>query len=179
MLPNPMQCTALGVLHSPFKVHLGTPRQPGVGDRRDGRIEIYHGYQNLLKDLDGFSHVWVLGWLHHAHGWNDLVQPPRDDQKRGLFATRSPHRPNPIGLSVFEIRRIEGRHVHIGPHDLHDGTPILDLKPYLPYADAIPDAHSGWVGELGSESRSSDELDHRPWPGARPATDNDEPESDR
>ncbi len=149
----------VAVVRSPFRVHAGTPRQPGVGDRHAGAIVVRHGYQNLLKDLDGFSHVWVVAWLHVSYGWNDLVVPPRDTHKRGLFATRSPHRPNPIGISAVELLSIDKRVLHIGAHDLLDGTPVLDLKPYVPYADAIPDAKAGWVDQLGDDAGP----DHRDW----------------
>lgn len=152
----------VGVFRSPFRVHLGTPRQPRVGEEREGRIEILPGFQNLLKDLDGFSHIWVLAWLHHARGWNHQVRPPRDGQLRGLFATRAPHRPNPIGLSALELLRIEKRELVVGAHDIHDGSPILDVKPYLTYTDSIPDARCGWVDELGDAAGP----DHREWPGA-------------
>ena len=95
----------------------------------------------------------------NARGWNDLVQPPRDSQKRGLFATRAPHRPNPIGISLVELRAVRKRVLHIGPHDLLDGTPVLDVKPYLSYADSVPDARHGWVDELGEDAGP----DHRDW----------------
>ena len=142
----------VGVFRSPHGYHHGTPRQPRVGDDRPGRIIIRHGLQNLLQDLDGFSHIWVIAWLHHARGWNEQVIPPRDTVKRGLFATRAPHRPNPIGISALELLRVERRVLHVGPHDLLDGSPILDVKPYLPYADSIPDARDGWVGRLGADA---------------------------
>jgi tRNA-Thr(GGU) m(6)t(6)A37 methyltransferase TsaA len=157
----------VAVMRSPFKVHVGTPRQPGAGERRGGAIVVRHGLQNLLRDLGGFSHVWVVFWCNHARGWNDLVVPPRDRQKRGLFATRAPHRPNPIGISVLELLRIERRVLHVGAHDLLDGTPILDIKPYLAYCDSVPGARGGWVDALGDAAGP----DHRDWrrPAAAPA----------
>ena len=80
-----------------------------------------------------------------------MVQPPRSSRKVGVFASRAPHRPNPIGLSCLELISIEGLRLNVGPHDLLDGTPILDIKPYLPYADAFPDAQCGWVGEVDDD----------------------------
>jgi tRNA-Thr(GGU) m(6)t(6)A37 methyltransferase TsaA len=161
---DPITLRAVGVVRSPHKVHVGTPRQPRgqpheVVDDQPGRIEIRQGLQNLLQDLDGFSHIWVLGWLNYCYGWNDTVIPPRDTRRRGLFATRAPHRPNPIGLSVVRLLRIEKRVLHIGSHDLLDGTPVLDIKPYIPYADAVPDARAGWVDELDDRAGP----DHRDW----------------
>ena len=149
----------VGVVHSPFKVHAGTPRQPRVGDARDGVVIVRHGLQNLLADLDGFSHIWLVAWLCYARGWNDQVQPPRDTQKRGLFATRAPHRPNPIGLSLVELRSIERRVLHIGAHDLLHGTPVLDIKPYVTYADRVDGAKQGWIDGLDADAGP----DHRLW----------------
>ena len=149
----------IGVVRSPFRVHAGTPRQPRSGLGADGFVVVRHGLQNLLRDLDGFSHVWLVAWLCYARGWNDLVQPPRDSQKRGLFATRAPPRPNPIGISLVEMRAVRKRVLHIGPHDLLDGTPVLDVKPYPSYADSVPDARHGWVDELGEDAGP----DHRDW----------------
>ena len=142
----------VGVMRSPYRVHAGTPRQPAAAAETnaeaDGRIVLKRGLQNLLRDLDGFSHAWVLFWFNYSHGWNHTVKPPRDTEFRGLYATRSPHRPNPIGLSLVEVKHVHGRTLTIGAHDILDGSPILDIKPYVPYADALPDARAGWVDGL-------------------------------
>ena len=153
----------IGVFRSPFRVHAGTPRQPGVGDARDGYVVVRQGMQNLLRDLDGFSHLWIVGWMCYARGWNDLVIPPRDRRHRGLFATRAPHRPNPIAISVVELKSVRRRVLHVGAHDYLDGTPVLDLKPYLAYCDAIPGAKQGWVDGLGAEA-GPDHRDSREAP---------------
>jgi len=153
-LPDPLALTVhpVGVMHSPYRVHWGTPRQPAAsgetGGEREGRIVLKPGLQNLLRDLGGFSHVWVIFWFHRSHGWNHTVKPPRDREFRGLYATRSPHRPNPIGLSLVELKRVHGCALTIGAHDILDGTPILDIKPYVPYADTAPDARAGWIDQL-------------------------------
>lgn len=151
----------VGVFRSPFTVHEGTPRQPRTGEARDGHVVIRHGYQNLLKDLDGFSHVWIVAWMSYARGWNEMVVPPRDPTgtPRGLFATRSPHRPNGIAISALELKGIHKRVLHVGAHDLLDGTPVLDVKPYVAYCDSIPDARHGWLDELGPDAGP----DHRAW----------------
>jgi tRNA (Thr-GGU) A37 N-methylase len=94
----------------------------------------------------------VLFWFHLARGFRSQVVPPRDTKKRGLFATRAPQRPNPIGLSCVRLLRIEKRVLHIADHDLLDGTPVLDLKPYLPYCDSVPDAAIGYVATLPKEA---------------------------
>ncbi|MGA0868484.1 MAG: tRNA (N6-threonylcarbamoyladenosine(37)-N6)-methyltransferase TrmO [Planctomycetota bacterium] len=151
----------VAVLRSPFRVHHGTPRQPGVGTACDGFVVVRQGMQNLLQDLDGFSHVWLIGHMCYARGWNDTVIPPRDPdrRRRGLFATRAPHRPNPIAISVVELKEVRRRVLRSGAHDFLDGTPILDIKPYLAYCDAVPDARAGWVD--GIEGRALG--DHRVW----------------
>ena len=114
--------------------------------------------RKTLQDLGGFSHLWVLSWFHLARGYRSQVMPPRDTRKRGVFATRAPQRPNPIGLSCVRLVCIDKRRLHIADHDLLDGTPVLDLKPYLPYADSVPGAAIGYVAEL-----PVDGADHRAW----------------
>ena len=99
-----------------------------------------------LRGLEDFERIWVLYELHLNEGWHPLVQPPRAEaDKLGVFATRSPHRPNRLGLSCVRLLGVEGARLHVGQHDLLDGTPVLDLKPYVPYADAFPGARAGWI----------------------------------
>lgn len=156
--PPPLQLQPIGIVHCEQRVHHDAPRQSGLGRGSAGRIEIRQGLQNGLADLDGFSHLWVLFWCHHARGRPLQVQPPRDRKKRGVFATRSPQRPNPLGLSCVRLLRREKRVLHIADHDLLDGTPVLDLKPYLPAYDSVPDARIGYVADLDAAA-----ADHRPW----------------
>lgn len=105
--------------------------------------------ESALADLAGFERLWVISWLHRGGSWAPQVTPPRGPRvARGLFATRSPDRPNPIGLSVVRLLRIDGRNLHVNGIDLLDGTPILDIKPYVPYADAFPDSKAGWVDSV-------------------------------
>jgi tRNA (adenine37-N6)-methyltransferase len=149
---------AIGLLRTSQRLHHEAPRQSGLGRGDVGEIHLYQGMQNGLQDLAGFSHLWVLFWCHHARGAPLQVQPPRDQQKRGVFATRAPQRPNPIGMSCVRLLRIEKRVLHIGDHDLLDETPVLDIKPYLPYCDSVPDADMGYVKDL-----RGDAADHRFW----------------
>ena len=122
------------------------PRQAGLGVGPAGVIELREDLPaELLDDLAGFDRIWLLSWLDRAQGWHARVRPPRGEGKRGLLATRAPHRPNPIGLSCVRLVSIAGRRIEIADHDLLDGTPIIDIKPYLPYADAHPDASVGWA----------------------------------
>lgn len=157
-----MSVAPIGVMRCAQRVHHEAPRQARAEFEATerGAIVVRQGLQNLLRDLDGFSHVWVLFWCHHSRGYNDLVVPPRDTRKRGLFATRAPNRPNPIGLSALRLLRVDKRRLVVGDHDLLDGTPILDVKPYIAAYDARPDARAGWVDELPADAAGND---HRAW----------------
>jgi tRNA-Thr(GGU) m(6)t(6)A37 methyltransferase TsaA len=143
----------IGVVRSSFLERASAPRQAtvGVGAGATGRIELFtgHGYEDALSGLDGWQYAWVLFVFHknveERRGWKPKVLPPRATEKQGLFATRSPHRPNPIGLSAVRIECVEGLVVHFRDVDLIDGTPVLDIKPYVAYADARPDARGGWL----------------------------------
>lgn len=110
--------------------------------------------EDALAGLEAFSHVWVLYVFHHNVGFTRAkVSPPRSDEKVGVFASRSPHRPNPIGLSLVEVLEIRGRRVRVRGVDMLDGTPILDIKPYLPYADVATSASHGWLERAPAEIR--------------------------
>jgi tRNA-Thr(GGU) m(6)t(6)A37 methyltransferase TsaA len=139
-------CRPIGFVRSGFKEKADAPRQGVLAEDVTATIELAPEYQDALDDLSGFERIWVLFWFDRAEGWKPKVQPPRSDAKRGLFATRSPHRPNPIGMTAVRLDRIEGTVLHIRDIDLIDGTPVLDLKPYIAYADAFPDATQGWLG---------------------------------
>jgi tRNA-Thr(GGU) m(6)t(6)A37 methyltransferase TsaA len=141
----------IGFVRSPFTERAQAPRQAAVGRDVQGRIELLagRGYDHALEGLAAWEYVWVVFVFHRnveqGRGWKAKVLPPRASAKQGVFATRSPHRPNPIGLSAARIERVEGLVVHVRGLDLLDGTPVLDLKPYVAYADAIPDARAGWL----------------------------------
>jgi tRNA-Thr(GGU) m(6)t(6)A37 methyltransferase TsaA len=137
----------IGRVRSPYKEKRHAPRQPSARGGVDGTIELFAGYnyEHALLDLDAWSHIWVLFWFDRSTGWKPRVQPPRSAVKRGTFATRSPHRPNPIGMSVLELTRVEGRILHVRGLDMLDATPVLDIKPYVPYADVRAQAGSGWL----------------------------------
>lgn len=126
------------------------PRQPDVTLGIDGTIELMKGqdFEQALLDLTSFSHIWLIYGFHSAKGWKPMVLPPRGDKKRGVFATRSPYRPNPIGISVVKLVKISGLKIQVQGTDLLDGTPIYDIKPYIPYADSISDANAGWIDTL-------------------------------
>jgi len=134
-------------VHSPFTEKSQAPRQGVVAGSARATIEILAEYEHALADLEGFNRIWVLFWFDRVHSTSVFgkVLPPRSDRKRGVFATRSPHRPNPIGMSAVVLERVEGLTLHVRDVDMLDGTPVLDLKPYLAYADVFPDANAGWL----------------------------------
>jgi tRNA-Thr(GGU) m(6)t(6)A37 methyltransferase TsaA len=140
-------CTPIGYFHSPFSDRVEAPRQSAAARDVRATIELRPGcdFEHALEDLDEWSHLWVLFWFHLNEGWRPKVLPPRSARRRGVFSTRSPHRPNPIGLSVVKLEGIDGLWLTVSGIDVLDGTPVLDIKPYVPYADAVPDADDGWL----------------------------------
>ena len=147
-----IEMQAIGIVHSPYRERYAAPRQPSLEKAEPATIELNPGMnlEQALADVEGFSHIWVIYWMHLNRGWNPTVIPPRGPKiRRGLFSTRAPHRPNSIGLSAVRLTGIEGRRLHIEDHDMLDGTPVLDIKPYIPYTDAHPEATSGWLHEAG------------------------------
>src|SRR6202041_972769 len=104
-------------------------------------------FEPALSDVEGWEYLWVVYWFHLNSDWHPKVLPPRSKVKRGVFATRSPHRPCPIGLSAVRLVRVEGLSVHVEGVDMLDGSPVLDLKPYVAAADAIAEAGSGWLAD--------------------------------
>ncbi|HMK53647.1 MAG TPA: tRNA (N6-threonylcarbamoyladenosine(37)-N6)-methyltransferase TrmO [Methanobacteriaceae archaeon] len=144
----------IGVIHSPFKDLHGMPIQP-IGARGiKGKIELKKKFQAGLKDLDGFSHIILIYHLHLCNGHSLEVKPFLDTQKRGIFATRAPKRPNPIGLSVVRLESIEENIIHILNVDIVDGTPLLDIKPYIPHFDRQDDEEViiGWFEDKHHEA---------------------------
>lgn len=138
----------IGLIHSPFTTKEQTPIQPNRSQAL-GQVELLPEFEEGLQDLDGFSHIMVLYYFHHAEpGYDLMVTPFLDDKPKGLFATRFPRRPNPIGLSVVRLVRREGRVLHVEGIDVLDGTPVLDVKPYVPPFDAFPGATLGWLDGL-------------------------------
>lgn len=167
----PVVLRPIGVVRSPYLERFGTPRQATVtrgtaGEAlADARIELFPEVvpASALKDLDGFGRIWVIGWLDRNQGWKPQVTPTRGPKvKRGVLATRAPHRPNALGLTATELVRVEGHVIHVRGIDLLDGTPVLDVKPYVPYADAFPDAAAGWVGALDEAPDAPDRPTRAP-----------------
>ncbi len=144
---TPIIFEPIGTVFSPFKQPAGTPIQPKAAGETAGRVELLPQYVEGLASLDGFSHIVLLCYLHLAKDYQLKVRPFLDDRQHGLFATRAPARPNPIGLSVVALDRIEGATLHIRGVDLVDGTPLLDLKPYVPAFDAPTAVRLGWLAD--------------------------------
>lgn len=148
----------IGYLKTDFKQKFGIPRQAGLIKSTRSILKLRSGAEfiSALKGIEGFSHLWIL-FVFHDTGtakWKPTIRPPRlgGAKRVGVLASRSPHRPNPIGLSIAEIDRIDleaknGAEIHLKGLDILDGTPVLDIKPYLAYADAITDARAGWAAE--------------------------------
>ncbi len=134
----------IGVIHTPFKDKSGMPIQPPGAAGVKGRIELLPEFQDGLKDLDGFSHIIVLFHFNKSKGYNLQISPFLEDDIHGVFAVRAPKRPNPIGLSIVKLDKIEDNIIYIDNPDMLDGTPVLDIKPYISDFDSYPDSTSGW-----------------------------------
>jgi len=152
-----LSLTPIGIVHSIFKKKFGIPRQAGIIPEAKATIELLPPFNNeqLVRALDGFSHIWVLFIFHDSanEGWASTVRPPRlgGSKRVGVLASRSPFRPNPIGMSAVELERISYQKgkvfIHVKGLDLLQGTPVIDIKPYLPYSDSIADARGGYAPE--------------------------------
>jgi tRNA-Thr(GGU) m(6)t(6)A37 methyltransferase TsaA len=146
---------AIGIIHSPFQTTEDMPIQPSGSTSISGYAEIYPEYQEGLQDLDGFSHVILLYCFHKVSGCKLTVKPFLDDATHGVFATRAPVRPNPVGLTVTKLAAIEGTRIHLENIDILDGTPLLDIKPYVPEFDRPGSVRTGW---LESAKRKASEV---------------------
>lgn len=151
------QFEPIGIVESCYREKFGIPRQPGLAEGATGKLVFYSPYdrEEMARGLEGYSHIWVIFIFHQAlaDGWRPTVRPPRlGGQKRvGLFASRSPHRPNPIGMSVVQLDKVVVEDgcffLELSGIDLLDGTPVLDIKPYVPYSDALSGARGGFTAE--------------------------------
>ena len=151
-----MQLKQIGTIHSRFKEPAGTLLQPVFDETETGTVEILPEFADGLLDLNGFERIWLLYWLHLAAPVRMRVTPFRDTVERGVFASRAPCRPNPIGLSCVRLLRIEGNVLFIGGVDALDGTPLLDIKAYVPEYDAFPASNAGWLGQRAIKRTHAD-----------------------
>jgi tRNA (adenine37-N6)-methyltransferase len=142
--PEPVTYTPIGVVRSPYSGLDGMPLQTVAAAEVEATIELDARVHGALRDLDGFSHLWLIAHLHTVDGWTPEVVPFLDTQPRGVLATRSPRHPNPIGLSLVELIAVGRGVLRIRGIDLLDGTPVLDIKPFVPLFDAREDVRTGW-----------------------------------
>lgn len=157
---------SIGVINTPFTTLARMPIQPAGGAGVKATVEVFEEYLAGLKDLNGFSHIILLYHFHQSRGFKAHVVPYMDSKPRGVFATRAPRRPNPIGLSVVRLNRIEGGVLHVENVDILNGTPLVDIKPYVPEFDTQDDVRTGWlehvsktVSQRKSDDRFKQELD--------------------
>jgi tRNA-Thr(GGU) m(6)t(6)A37 methyltransferase TsaA len=165
---DPFTGHPIAFVRSPYTRRIDAPHQSTVvegtetGHSAEATIEFVTGFpEEAFRDLSGFQRIWLVFVFHRSEGWKPQVKPPRGGPRRGVLATRSPHRPNAIGLSAVELLGVENRSLRVRGLDLLDGTPILDIKPYVPYADAFPDSSAGWVDDVDAVHG------HRSAPGPR------------
>jgi len=140
-----MKLSPIGIIHTPFKSKEDSPIQPKFSKGAKGTVEIKEEYVEGLADLEGFSHIYLIFYFHLSEGYNLKVVPYRDSVERGLFATRAPRRPNQIGLSVVRLISIIGNIIEIADADMLDGTPLLDIKPYVPAFTEPEEVTIGWL----------------------------------
>jgi tRNA-Thr(GGU) m(6)t(6)A37 methyltransferase TsaA len=158
----------IGVIHSPFDTPENMPIQPASAASRPGWVEVFPAFERGLADLEGFSHLILIYHFHQVGGMRLTVTPFMDHQPRGVFATRAPLRPNPIGLSVVQLLSRVGCRLEIANLDVLDGTPLLDIKPYIPDFDQVLTARIGWletarqqIPQRRSDGRFSDQDQER------------------
>ena len=155
MTQTRLSLSPIGFIHTVYRNKSAAPRQPGMAaESTVGEITLLprRNFEQALQNLDGFERIWIVFWFHKNKGWNPKVLPPRSRKKKGLFATRSPHRPNPIGISLCRLLEVKGLRIIVENPDLLDGTPILDIKPYIPGVEAFPDSKAGWLDTERADS---------------------------
>jgi len=152
----------IGVIHSPHQTATGTPIQPAFAEQVEGEVVVDAGFEAALTDIEGFERIWLVYCLDRARPFQAKVIPYRDNREHGLFATRAPCRPNPIGLSVVWLLAREDNVLRVRGLDILDGTPLLDIKPYVPEFDAFPDSNAGWLAAPREVRTEADGRFHGP-----------------
>jgi tRNA (adenine37-N6)-methyltransferase len=147
--------TPIGTIHSPFHDLHGMPIQPASETSAPGHIELFPEYAPGLEDLQGFSHIILIYHLHQSHGYSLLVTPFLDSKKHGVFATRAPRRPNPIGISIVQLLKIEDSILDVANLAVLDETPLLDIKPYVPSFDMPSEFRLGWLKDLKGQVKTA------------------------
>jgi len=151
-----MNLTPIGVIHSPHQRAEGTPVQAALATGVQGMVKLFPEYVEGLRDLDGFERIWLVYWFDRARPAELVVTPYLDTTPRGLFATRAPCRPNPLGLSAVRLLGIVGSILEVEGLDILDNTPLLDIKPYIPAFDAFDAGRIGWCGSAKGGSFAAD-----------------------
>ena len=139
-----LELEPIGIIHTPYKHKEEIPCQ-GYKSDRVGEVEVFSEYEEALKDIEDFSHIYLIYYFHETTGYKPLVKPFLDEQERGLFATRHYNRPNPIGISIVELVARQRNILRVSEVDVLDGTPLLDIKPYVPQFDQRANAKIGWL----------------------------------
>lgn len=154
-----MQLKPIGLIHSPFQQASGTPIQSRAAEGVEGRVELFPEFIDGLKDLDGFERIWLLYWFDRAAcEHSSLIVSPYLDPHRshGIFATRAPARPNPIGISPVRLLEVRGNLLRVCDVDVLDGTPLLDIKPYVAQFDRFEVTRSGWIEDVTNWQTTAD-----------------------
>jgi len=151
-----MEVKPIGIIHSPFKKPDGMPIQPVFADGAEGTVEVLPQFAAGLKDLQGFERIWLIYWFDRATETKLIVKPFRDSPERGLFSTRAPCRPNPMGMSPVRLLRIVNNSLYVADIDVLDGTPLLDIKPYIPEFDCFEGSQCGWMQNLRNKISPAD-----------------------
>jgi tRNA-Thr(GGU) m(6)t(6)A37 methyltransferase TsaA len=157
---NSITVRVIGMIRTPFLEAAGTPIQTVYGRGVEGRIVLGEAYKSALDDIEGFERIWLIYWIDRAREFKPKVIPYRDTLEHGLFATRSPNRPNPIGMSVVRFLRREGATLFVADMDILDRTPLLDIKPYVPEFDCHANSRAGWFDRAGVDRRLADGRFH-------------------
>jgi len=153
------EVTPIGMIHSPHLQAEGTPIQPRWAQGVEGAVEVFPEFVEGLSDLDGFDRIWLLCWFDRVRRKAELeVIPYLDTEPRGVFATRAPSRPNPIGLSCVRLLAIEGTRLRVADLDILDGTPLLDIEPYIPDCDVFEVKRVGWFANATGRKTADDRF---------------------
>ena len=155
---NRIELTPIGIIHTPYTEPKDMPIQGRFKDDVEGWLELKEEYVPGLRDLDGFSHLIIIYHFHRSDREEMQGQPYLEDESHGIFAIRSPHRPNHLGLSIVRLQRIEGNRIHFTEVDMLDGTPLLDIKPYVEHFDRREGVKSGWVDKHFEDGTAPEET---------------------
>ena len=156
-----IEYSPIGIIRTPYTKREGMPIQPSGATGITGTVEVFETFAAGLKDLDDFSHIILLYYFHRSNGYNLKIVPFLDNKPHGIFATRAPNRPNPIGLSIVQLNKIENSILYIKNIDVLDKTPLLDIKPYVPDFDGQTGVRTGWMMDVQKKTVAEKKSDNR------------------